>query len=165
MRIAGRDYNFALTIDAFFAIEDLDIDKSRSFWNDRATVQTALIMSKAYEDRAKVLDPAYEPKPLSRELIGSLTPAEFKKLSEEVEAALKEGMAVTFKSQKKNGGRSITLNRSWFVFYGSLFGMNRQESLTYIYGEMKDLIECYAIFHGAEPAPKEWTFDEAMALE
>lgn len=101
MRIAGRDYNFALTIDAFFAIEDLDIDKSRSFWNDRATVQTALIMSKAYEDRAKVLDPAYEPKPLSRELIGSLTPAEFKKLSEEVEAAFKEGMSVTVKSQKK----------------------------------------------------------------
>lgn len=42
--------------------------------------------------------------------------------------------------------------------------MSKQEILTTRYGEMSDMISCYAIFNGAEPKRKKLTFDEAMAL-
>lgn len=42
--------------------------------------------------------------------------------------------------------------------------MSKQEILTTRYGEMSDMISCYAIFNGAEPKRKKLTFDEVMAL-
>lgn len=63
--------------------------------------------------------------------------------------------------------RVVTLNRSWFLFYGSKFGMNRKETLATIYSELVDMINCDAIDRGlllpAMPE-KNWTFDEAMNL-
>lgn len=44
--------------------------------------------------------------------------------------------------------------------------MSKQEILVTRYGEMGDMISCYAIFNGAEPKKKKhtMTFEEAMAL-
>ena len=43
--------------------------------------------------------------------------------------------------------------------------MTKQEILVTRYGEMCDMISCYAIFNGAEQKQKKkMTFDEAMSL-
>lgn len=43
--------------------------------------------------------------------------------------------------------------------------MTKQEILATRYGEMSDMISCYAIFNGAEAKQKhKMTFDEAMKL-
>lgn len=44
--------------------------------------------------------------------------------------------------------------------------MSKQEIMVTRYGEMTDMISCYAIYNGAEPKkkPKKWSFDEAMSL-
>ena len=44
--------------------------------------------------------------------------------------------------------------------------MSKQEILVTRYGEMSDMISCYAIFNGADPKKKKhkMTFDEAMKL-
>lgn len=43
--------------------------------------------------------------------------------------------------------------------------MSKQEIMITRYGEMSDMISCYAIFNGAEPKNKhKLTFDEAMSL-
>jgi len=41
--------------------------------------------------------------------------------------------------------------------------MTKQEIIATRYGEMADMISCYAIFNGAEPKNK-LSFDEAMKL-
>lgn len=40
------------------------------------------------------------------------------------------------------------------VYYGSLFGMSREEVLSTRWGEMLDLISCHAIYNGAKPKKK-----------
>ena len=46
--------------------------------------------------------------------------------------------------------------------------MSKREILLTRYGEMLDMIACYAIFNGAKPKKetqkKKWTFDEAVKL-
>lgn len=43
--------------------------------------------------------------------------------------------------------------------------MTKQEIMVTRYGEMGDMISCYAIFNGAEPKKKrKMTFDEALML-
>lgn len=43
--------------------------------------------------------------------------------------------------------------------------MSRKEIMVTRYGEMADMISCYAIFNGADPKQKKkMTFDEAMSL-
>lgn len=60
----------------------------------------------------------------------------------------------------------ITLNRAWYIYYGSLFGMSRKESLLTLYGEMRDLIDCKTIAEGkAKPKAREMTFEEIIRLE
>jgi hypothetical protein len=43
--------------------------------------------------------------------------------------------------------------------------MQKQEIMVTSYGEMSDMISCYAIFNGAEPLKKhKMSFDDAMKL-
>lgn len=44
--------------------------------------------------------------------------------------------------------------------------MSKQEIMLTRYGEMSDMISCFAIYHGADPKRKKKTFsfDEALAL-
>lgn len=52
------------------------------------------------------------------------------------------------------------------IFYGRMLGMSKQEIMVTKYGEMADMISCFAIYNGSKPKkkPKKWTFDEAIAL-
>lgn len=58
----------------------------------------------------------------------------------------------------------------WFIYYGHVLGMTRQETMMTRFGEMRDLITCLQIDRG-ELIPKEsartkvWTYDEAIALK
>jgi len=44
--------------------------------------------------------------------------------------------------------------------------MSKQEILVTRYGEMTDMISCFAIYNGADPKKKKkkFSFDEALAL-
>lgn len=42
--------------------------------------------------------------------------------------------------------------------------MTKQEIMVTRYGEMSDMISCYAIFNGAEPKKKKMSFDDALKL-
>lgn len=42
--------------------------------------------------------------------------------------------------------------------------MSKQEIMATRYGEMGDMISCYAIFNGADPAKPKLDFDEALKL-
>lgn len=58
------------------------------------------------------------------------------------------------------------MNLSWFIFYGRMLHMSRQETLHTRYGEMLDMISCLAIYNGANPKKrkKKWKFEEVMDL-
>ena len=45
----------------------------------------------------------------------------------------------------------IELNLSWFLFYGRKLNMNRREIMATKVGEMRDMIACLYIYHGAKP--------------
>ena len=47
-----------------------------------------------------------------------------------------------------------------------MLNMTKQEIMATTYGEMSDMISCFAIYNGAEPkkVKKVYTFDEALAL-
>ena len=42
--------------------------------------------------------------------------------------------------------------------------MTKQEIMVTRYGEMSDMISCYAIFNGAEPKKRKMSFDDALKL-
>lgn len=59
----------------------------------------------------------------------------------------------------------IDLNRAWYVYYGSIFGMSRKEVMLTLYGEMRDLIDCKAIAEGrAKPKKKPMSFDDIINM-
>lgn len=67
---------------------------------------------------------------------------------------------------KKTDGPGIELNLSWFLFYGRMLNMTKQEIMCTRYGEMLDMISCFSIQNGAKPKRKKKTyhFEEAMML-
>lgn len=59
----------------------------------------------------------------------------------------------------------MTISLSWYLFYGHMLNMSRQETLITKYGEMNDLISCLAIYNGvAEEKKKIRSFEDAMML-
>lgn len=59
----------------------------------------------------------------------------------------------------------MKLNLSWFLFYGRMLGMGRQEILSTRWGEMMDMIACLSIYNGAEPEEKkQYSFEDVMKL-
>ena len=49
----------------------------------------------------------------------------------------------------------MSLNRAWFLFYGRILNMGKQEILHTDYAEMRDMISCFSIYNGAEPKKKQ----------
>lgn len=60
----------------------------------------------------------------------------------------------------------MILNRAWFLFYGRMLNMTKREILCTPYGEMCDMISCFAIYNGAKAKQhkKIMDYDDAMAL-
>lgn len=59
------------------------------------------------------------------------------------------------------------MNLSWYIFYGTLLNMERQDVLNYKFGEFEDLMSCLDIYNGnAEQVTKKkpQTFDEIMSM-
>lgn len=59
------------------------------------------------------------------------------------------------------------MTRKWFVFYGHMLNMSRQETMLTRYGEFIDMISCLAVYNGGAEVDeaKNMTFDEVMAME
>ena len=60
------------------------------------------------------------------------------------------------------------LNLSWYIFYGTLLNMGRQDVLNCRYGEFRDLMSCLAIYNGsAEQVNKKTprTFEEVIMMD
>ena len=54
----------------------------------------------------------------------------------------------------------------WFLYYGRILGMKRDEILCMRFGEMQDMIACHAIANGIceEKKPSVTFFDDALAM-
>lgn len=60
----------------------------------------------------------------------------------------------------------MQLNLSWFLYYGRLLHMQREEILISTIGEMKSMINAMAISNGmAQPKKPKLSYDQAMSLE
>lgn len=59
------------------------------------------------------------------------------------------------------------MTREWYVFYGHMLHMSRQETMLTRYGEMLDMISCLSVYNGGAvmDEAKNMTFDEIMKLE
>ena len=59
----------------------------------------------------------------------------------------------------------MTISLSWYLFYGHMLNMTRQETLVTKYGEMNDLIACLAIYNGnAKEKHTIHDFEDVMML-
>lgn len=58
----------------------------------------------------------------------------------------------------------MTVSIPWFIFYGHMLGMSRQETLATRWGEMNDLVACLAIYNGKAKEKKKLSFDQAIML-
>ena len=59
------------------------------------------------------------------------------------------------------------MNREWFIFYGHMLHMSRQETMLTRYGELIDMISCLAVYNGGAEVDdkKNMTLDDILALE
>lgn len=90
MIINGTEYGFSYTVEAYLIVEGLQWKEAKtSAEQAKRTMQLAVIMSKAHEDRKAFLEPNYEPHYLTSEQVMQLTVGQFSKLSEEVDEAFK----------------------------------------------------------------------------
>ena len=125
--VGGKEYPLALTVQAFSDISDLCPGKDFDRINE----------------------------------INQLPTGELAKVSIKILAALSNGAEEqrafgdpAYEKQplkKKGKSRKIRFNRAWFLFYGRMLNMSKQEILCTSYAEMGDMISCFSIFNGAEP--------------
>lgn len=96
MEINGRQIGLFFSVGAKYEIGSLDqgMDKFRR------AVETALIMSKAYETAKALKDPEYKPRPLKREEVMTLTDEEFGQLCDEIAAVFTAGKKTTVEAEQ-----------------------------------------------------------------
>lgn len=101
MTINGYDFHFAYTVGAFCMIADLNLPKPKNRADQcKVIMQMAVIMSKAYEDKKKVEDPAYKVRYLTREEVNALSIDDvIERLAPEVDDAVKEGKHRTVEAE------------------------------------------------------------------
>lgn len=101
MDINGYDFNFAYTVGAYCDIADLKLGKPRTLADQcKIITQMAVIMSKAYEDKQKVADPAYKVRYLTMQEVRALSIDQVvDELSPEVDAAVAIGQRRTVEAE------------------------------------------------------------------
>ena len=71
-------------------------------------------------------------------------------------------------TSRKKSGRSVNLSLPWFLFYGRVLNMSRQEILITPYSEMIDMITCLSIYNGTmspDTTKTVYDFDTAIQAE
>lgn len=58
----------------------------------------------------------------------------------------------------------MSLNRSWFLYYGSVLGMSHRETLLQSYGDMISMINCIAIDRGLAEQKTKWKYEDVMNM-
>lgn len=101
MIINGYEFHFAYTVGAFCSIAEMDLPKPKTMSEQcKVIMRMAVIMSKAYEDKQKVEDPAYKARYLTREEVSALSIDEvINQLSPEIDDAVKEGAHRTVEAE------------------------------------------------------------------
>lgn len=78
-----------------------------------------------------------------------------KEIEQEALDSIAIGMGITVETEpEKTDSPGIELNLSWFLFYGRMLNMTKQEIMCTRYGEMLDMISCFSIQNGAKPKRK-----------
>lgn len=93
MIINGYDYHFAYTVGAFCTIADMKLPIVKTVVDQcKVITQMAIVMSKAYEDKAHLEDSGYKVRYLTREEVSALSIEEvIEKLTPEVDEAVAKG--------------------------------------------------------------------------
>ena len=111
-------------------------------------------MSRGAEEKKRYEDPSYSPHPLTYQELVNLPLLEYKPIQAQLASVmggcLSEQKIKTEASKKRKSSGKITLNLQWFLFYGRMLHMQRQEILCTTYGEMCDMISCLAVYNGSE---------------
>lgn len=98
MKIAGIEYDFAYTIGVACALSDLYPDGAPAN-QGRYIVDTAILMSDAYESRCAMNDPTYTKKKLTKEVLMSLDAADLGELTRETNKAYRKGTKRTVETE------------------------------------------------------------------
>lgn len=97
MEIYGRKIGLLFSVGAKYEIGSLD----KGLDNMMRTVQTAVIMSRAYEKAQKFKDPAHVERPLTKDEVMTLSDEEFAHLCDELTVAFEYGNNVTVEVESK----------------------------------------------------------------
>lgn len=101
MTINGYDFHFAYTVGAFCTIADLNLPKPKTLADQcKVITQMAVVMSKAYEDKARIEDPSRKVRYLTRDEVNALSIEDvIKILTPEINAAVEEGTSRTVEAE------------------------------------------------------------------
>lgn len=116
MQIHGREVHFLLTVGATRKIAKLcpdnDIQNIGLIFEAKDTdkiidtiAELSVAMSEGYETQQKYLSPGYEPNPLSKEEVYSLTITELTQLQNELMGEITAGMEVSVQAEPEKGGK------------------------------------------------------------
>lgn len=188
MRINGKEYGLRLTVAAAIQTEKVcpgtDITQIRDVLKGEKAVENVIriirILSEGYADSEKHKGRAETPVTIE-ELIGACGADElfFSHMVEAIAEAFardyhgkirskptKKGREAARKS--KAGKRTLESALPWYLYFGRNHGMDKDDVLNMVFGEMQDLMTCDAICHGlAEEVAeqKQLTQEEMLMLE
>lgn len=101
MIINGKNYDFAYTVGAYLAINDLNLPNKTQADKIKTTIHSAVIMSKEFENRMKLDDSDYVEDPLTFDIVRTLEPYRLEELVMEVDAAVAAGTTLTVETESK----------------------------------------------------------------
>ena len=101
MIINNHEFHFAYTVGAFCTIAEMDLPIPQGLADQcKVITRMAVVMSKAYEDKKRVEDPAYKVRYLTREEVSALSIDEvITQLSPEINEAVTEGTRRTVEAE------------------------------------------------------------------
>lgn len=105
MQINGHEYRFAYTVGAYCSIADLKLDPPKTLADQcKITRQMAVIMSKEYEDKQRLVDPSYKCRYLTLAEVNAMSIQDVVEgLMPEIDSAVAEGQYRTVETKKDKG--------------------------------------------------------------
>ena len=175
VEVNGREVNFKYSVGACIELARLcpegDIANLMTYLNDSEAGRRAenrmrfvCILSLMGEKAAAFETPGYKPTPLTYDEVASLTLEEFAEIFND--RRIRQGHSQDGEGDpvKKNRGRGVKITPAFLVYFGLSLGMSGAETIHTAYGELLDLIDCRAIYNGAD-YERPLTYDEIMNQE